>query len=286
MSSMEKIQKVLSGESQGCIVCADHLEVIKYIPDSCIDLTVTSPPYGSLRDYKGYTFNFEILAGELFRITKKGGVLVWIVGDQVIDGSESGESFRQALYFKEVGFNLHDTMIYARHSRFVETTRYSQFFEYMFILSKDKPKIFNPLQRENISALKRSISGHREKDGSKTGEVHYRNEFSNDINIWLIHPGGSTSGDKAAFDHPAIFPEDLAKDHIISWSNPNDIVFDPMVGSGTTCKMAKLLGRRYIGIDISADYCRLSEERLKAIDTGIPVKESRKGQLGLFHVEQ
>lgn len=100
------------------ITLGDCVELMKEIPDDFIDLTVTSPPYDNLRDYNNeMTWNFEKfkeVAKELFRITKPGGVVVWVVGDATIKGSETGTSFRQALFFKDCGFNLHDTMIYKK----------------------------------------------------------------------------------------------------------------------------------------------------------------------------
>ena len=93
----------------------DCLNTMRAMPDGVIDLVITSPPYDDLRNYKGYSFDFESIAKELFRVVKEGGVVVWVVGDATVDGSETGTSFRQALFFKEVGFNLHDTMIYMKN---------------------------------------------------------------------------------------------------------------------------------------------------------------------------
>jgi site-specific DNA-methyltransferase (adenine-specific) len=265
------------------IICGDCIEVMKDMPDKCISMALTSPPYGTLRDYKGYTFDFEGIANQLFRVIKKGGVLVWVVGDQVIDGSESGTSFRQALYFKEVGFNLHDTMIYQRRTLPHKHSRYEQEFEYMFVLTKSGRITFNPIMRRKIWKENRTTKVYgRESDGEYKKGIVPQTEDTIIGNIWAYNVGGGHCGDSASHDHPAIFPEQLAKDHIISWSNPNDIVLDPMCGSGTTCKMAKLLGRRYIGIDISEDYCEIARERLEAVETGVPVKETRKGQIPLF----
>ena len=127
-----------------------NLETMARMPDGFIDLTVTSPPYDNLREYKGFSFPFENIAKELYRVTKDGGVLVWVVADSVIDGSESGTSFKQALYFKEQGFNLHDTMIYQKNSYpFPPTNRYYQQFEYMFVFSKKKPNTANLLKCES-----------------------------------------------------------------------------------------------------------------------------------------
>jgi DNA modification methylase len=246
------------------LICGNNVEVLRTFPDECIDLTVTSPPYDNLRDYNEYSFDFEGLAEQLYRVTKKGGVVVWVVGDAVIDGSESGTSFRQALHFKEIGFNLHDTMIYNRQSRFPDKTRYRQLFEYMFILSKERPKTIN-IKKDipNIEKSRVRMTKHRNTNGEwikrkiKTGDFHDKG------NIWRYKVGGGkTTNDKIAFNHPAIFPEKLAEDHITSWSNEGDIVLDPFVGSGTTAKMAKYNKRKYIGIDISQEYLDIAKQRL------------------------
>ena len=256
----------------------DCLEGMKMLPDSCIDLTVTSPPYDNLRDYNNeVTWNFEKfqeVAKELFRITKPGGVVVWVVGDATINGSETGTSFRQALYFKEIGFNLHDTMIYKKHAPHPPNVRYWQCFEYMFVFSKGKPKTFNPLMqmKKDFEKDPNRIRTYRQKDGSlKTLDENAKKRFKKAAqnnyriadNIWEIQAGYMTSAkDKYAHKHPAIFPEKLAQDHILSWSNPGDIVFDPFLGSGTTAKMALLNGRNYIGIDISEEYCEIARKRI------------------------
>jgi site-specific DNA-methyltransferase (adenine-specific) len=221
--------------------------------DEFIDLTVTSPPYDDLRAYNGYSFDFESIAKELFRITKQGCVVVWIVGDATIEGSETGTSFKQALYFKEIGFNLHDTMIYEKSGMAnPSSTRYHQTFEYMFIFTKGKLKTFNPIKdREN------------KYRGFRGGEQSFRADYGMRFNVWRYANGGNnTSRDKETFNHPAPFPEKLVEDHIVSWSNEGDVVYDPFMGSGTTAKMALLNDRNYIGSEISKEYCDLSSERL------------------------
>jgi site-specific DNA-methyltransferase (adenine-specific) len=239
---------------------------MKELPEGCIDLTVTSPPYDNLRDYKGYSFDFEPIAKELYRITKPGGVVVWIVGDATIKGSETGTSFRQALYFKEIGFNLHDTMIYEKDGApFPDKTRYYNSFEYMFVLSKGKPKTFNQLcDRKNKYVGKRKSQTVRQKDGTLIKVPEKVNkEFGARFNIWRINSGkGKTTLDEYAFEHPAMFPEQLAEDHILSWSNEGDVVFDPFLGSGTTAKMAVLNNRHYIGFEISEEYFDICSKRL------------------------
>ncbi len=254
---------------EGCCV-----SIMQKIEDNFIDLTITSPPYDDLRNYNGYDFNFEKIADELFRITKEGGVVVWVVGDATIKGSETGTSFKQALYFMEIGFNLHDTMIYHKDNPppVGGNNRYYQGFEYMFVFSKGKPKTFNPLARkrrnkwnDNRTVRYRGVT--RNQDGEFVKKEIKVKKIVKLNNVWKYMVGGGIStSDKEAFKHPAIFPEQLANDHILSWSNPNDIVLDPMCGSGTTCKMAKINNRQFIGIDISPEYCKIAKERLDVVE--------------------
>jgi DNA modification methylase len=244
------------------------LDTMSRMPDKFIDLVVTSPPYDGLRKYNGYSFDFESIAKELFRVTKKGGVVVWIVGDAVVDGSETGTSFRQALFFMECGFNLHDTMIYKKHSSsFPETTRYYQVFEYMFIFSNGKPKSINLISdkiNKWAGGSSFGISSFRNKDGTLTKKEKINiKEFSVRENVWEISNGyGFSTKDDVAFEHPAIFPEKLAKDHILSWSNEDDLIYDPFMGSGTTAKIASLNNRNWIGSEISKEYCDIIEKRI------------------------
>jgi len=251
------------------IICGDCLEVMQDIPDKSVDLTVTSPPYDNLRDYEGYSFNFECIAKELYRIMKIGGVVVWVVKDQVVNESETGTSFKQALYFKKIGFNLHDTMIYQKNVMpFPEQTRYIQCFEYMFVFSIGKPETHNMIKEKTLGYKPSKSSCQRNQDGT-TSKLEYEQgkEYRSKWNVWIYDVGfNKTTKDKIAYQHPAQFPEKLAADHIISWSNENDIVLDPMVGSGTTCKMAKNLNRRYIGIDTSEKYCQIARDRISNIE--------------------
>jgi site-specific DNA-methyltransferase (adenine-specific) len=248
----------------------DCLEKMKDIPDGSVDLTVTSPPYDNLRTYNGNNklwgeHVWKSVIKELYRVTKQGGVVVWVVGDATIKGSETGTSFKQALYFKEVGFNLHDTMIWNKGSfANPSTNRFHQVFEYMFILSKGKIKTYHEiLDRNNKYLGIRGASG-RDKNGNrKTGTSEVNREYGNRFNIWCISVGGGQSY-IGKVEHPAIFPEKLAHDHIISWSNEGDTVFDPFMGSGTTGKMAKLLKRDFIGIELDPEYFKIAEERINA----------------------
>ena len=248
-----------------------NLDTMKRMPDSFIDLTVTSPPYDGLRTYNGYSFPFEDIAKELYRVTKQGGVLVWVVGDATIDGSETGTSFKQALFFKEIGFNLHDTMIYQKISYMPnkKAKRYDGLFEFMFVFSKNTPKTFNEITEERTS-IEKSICKKdimvRQKDGSfKKSERINKGTTKKMGNVWTYLNNSNSTKDKIAFEHPAIFPEQLANDHIISWSNENDIVYDPFAGSGTTGKMAILNKRKCIMSEISSEYCDIIKKRLEPI---------------------
>lgn len=244
-------------------------------PNNYIDLTITSPPYDDIRNYNGYTFgktDFNKIVSELYRVTKQGGVVVWVVGDSVIKGSETGTSFRQALGFIDGGFKLHDTMIYKKNTSSFPArkngNRYTQIFEYMFIFCKGKIKTANLIcDKPNkwAGATNWGKNTQRNKEGEliETKNIKPVPDFSPRNNIWNYVIGKNyNSSDKESHKHPAIFPEKLAEDHILSWSNEGDIVLDCFMGSGTTCKMAKKNKRKYIGIDISKEYCKLAKSIL------------------------
>ncbi len=243
----------------------DCLETMKRMPADFVDMTLTSPPYDNLRDYKGYSFDFESIAKELFRITKDGGVVVWIVNDATKDGSESGTSFKQALFFKGIGFNLHDTMIWLRRTTPQTSNRYEPAFEYMFVLSKGKPKTFNPIKAPAKYAetrVEKSYHRNPKDEDTFTKNELKRYDFVTIGNAWDIPNRGH---DAFAHNHPAIFPEKLVANHILSWSNEGDIIFDPFLGSGTTAKIAQLSKRRWLGCEISKEYCDIAEKRIKSI---------------------
>ena len=258
------------------------IDILKTLDDKSIDLTVTSPPYDNLRTYNGkikdevvfedgFSFPFVEMARELYRVTKKGGVVVWVVNDQVKNGGETGSSFKQALKFMEIGFTLYVTMIYHKNGApFPETGRYSQVFEYMFVFSKGTPKTINLLKDKPNRWAGHTNFGDpskREKEGTlKKVDKFVISEFGTRYNVWYINNGkGFSSKDDIAFEHPAIFPESLAEDHILSWSNEGDYILDPMCGSGTTLKMAKLNNRNYVGIDINEEYVDLSNRRVDGL---------------------
>jgi site-specific DNA-methyltransferase (adenine-specific) len=261
------------------IVCGDNVATMATFPAESIDLVVTSPPYDNLRTYSAgkpidQLWDFEGVAQELWRVIKPGGVVIWVVADATVNGSETGTSFRQALRFMEIGFRLHDTMIYARDGcRFPETNRYYPIYEYMFVFSKDTPASVNLIEdRKNLRAGDSLNScTQREKDGSlqavsasRVARDRVIKEYGVRFNIWTYSCGnGKSTSDKSAFEHPAIFPEALARDHILSWSNEGDIVLDPFSGSGTTAKMAKHNGRQYIGIEVNPEYVEISLKRLE-----------------------
>ena len=238
----------------------DNLDLIKLIDDNYIDLTITSPPYDDIRTYdniKNWGHDcFKKIANELFRVTKSGGVVVWVVGDQTKDGTESGTSFRQALYFKEIGYNIHDTMIYAKTSTpypfGFKSNRYTQAFEYMFVFSKGKPKTSNLIKDKKNYYVGINTATKRQKNGDLVpSNPYFVNSCGYRTNIWEYSQGYGKQGDHFAIKHPASFPEKLVEDHILTWSNVNDIVLDPFAGPGTVLKVAKKAKRHYIGFEIN-----------------------------------
>lgn len=254
----------------------DCLDTMQRMPESSVDMVITSPPYDNLRDYKGYCFNFEMIVDELYRVVKNHCVVVWVVGDACVNGSETLTSFRQALSFSQKGFNLHDTMIYEKNSSQFPASpsskRYTQIFEYMFVFSKGRI-------REDISLLqdkKNKWAGYTNwgklSKIDKTGYAESKNEHIKPVpeyslrnNIWKY----TTSLDKGTGGHPAVFPEALARDHILSWSVVGDLVYDPFIGSGTTAKMAIENKRHYLGSEISAEYYAIAQKRIKNVQVNL-----------------
>lgn len=261
------------------IHCMDCCEGLKQLDDECIDMMITSPPYDALRDYKkGFKFDIKTLCEELYRTCKMGAVIVWVVDDGFIDGKDggktkSGSSLKQALSFMFAGFNIHDYMIYRKKMiplSAISKVRYYNRFEFMWVFSKGKPKTINLIKdRENTwqnqkwdSVNVRTKEGElkKVKDGSDIKPIE---KYGVRDNIWSYATGfDHSTKDKMAKEHPAIFPEQLVEDHIKSWSNSGDVILDPFMGSGTTAKIAKQLGRQFIGFEISEEYCKIANKRL------------------------
>lgn len=261
--------KLFHGDSRNCL---------RSMPDQCIDLVVTSPPYDNLRSYDNVDWNMDIfkdIASQLNRVLKKGGIIVWVVNDAVKSGSETGTSFRQALYFMDIGFNLHDTMIFEKNTSSFPANRkgnrYTQIFEYMFVFSKGKPKTANLIcDKPNKWAGYTNFGKNTVRKANDAleivSDIKPVPEFSPRNNVWKYQVNfGYSTKDKEAHEHPAIFPEKLVEDHILSWSNEGDIVLDPFCGSGTTLKVAALLKRSYVGIEINKKFCDITESRMKKV---------------------
>lgn len=256
-------------DSSATLVVGNCVDVMRSWSPGIIHLTVTSPPYDKLRDYKGYEFPFEEIADELYRVTAPGGVLVWVVGDRIKNG-RSLTSFRQAIYFQEIGFSAHDVMIYQKkNTPFMRSNAYTNAYEMMFIMSKGKPATFHPLKEPTQRQGLEMLPHNKLPDGINKKTLKELKKEKTRTNIWSYAVGlGGTTRDKIAFQHPAVFPEKLAEDHILSWSNPGDLVLDPLCGSGTTGKMALLNDRQFIGIDVSAEYIEIARQRLG--ESGLP----------------
>tara|TARA_Y100000114_G_C11753680_1_gene325752 strand:+ start:326 stop:1201 length:876 start_codon:yes stop_codon:yes gene_type:complete len=243
------------------------------LEDESVDAFITSPPYDQLRDYNGYSFPFEDIARKMYQKLAKGGVIVWVVGDATMKGSESGSSFRQAIFFQELGLNIHDTMIYEKNGSSFPArrtgNRYSQVFEYMFVFSKGKPKTANlicdkPNKWSGYTSFGTSTNRNAKGELVKAKNRKPTPNFSPRHNVWKFNTGKKyTTNDDFAFDHPAMFPESLAEDHVMTWTQEGDLVVDPFVGAGTTTKMAAINNRRWLGIDISEEYVEIANKRME-----------------------
>lgn len=256
----------------------DCVEGMKLLPNDCIDLTVTSPPYDDLRTYNGYSFEFEKVANELYRVTKDGGTVVWVVNDKTVKGSETLTSFKQAIHFKEIGFNVHDTMIWRKTNPPPQTKvgkRYTSAFEYMFIFTKGKINTYNPIMTEcktkgteaGSKASQRRPDGHFREDRRMARQGSKVKDEKPLTNIWEIGVSKGYEG------HPATFPEKIAQDHILSWSNEGDIVLDCFMGSGTTAKMAILNNRKWLGFEVAQEYIEIANKRLDSIQLKDDIKD-------------
>lgn len=253
-------------EMQNKVFCTDCVEGMRQLPDDCIPLTVTSPPYDGLRKYGRHDFDFRAIAQELWRVTKPGGVVVWVVQDAIVKGSETGTSARQKLFFQKLGFRIYHSMIFEPSGySSVSTVRYGVSLQHIFVFSKDKPRNVNLIcDRRNRSAgqwvrhAKRTVDGElRRQNRRRTRTWGVRGP------IWRYSVGGHhTTRDKAAFKHPALMPEKLAEDLIISFSRPGDLVLDPMAGAATTLKLALLNNRRFLGFEIHEAYYKVARHRL------------------------
>ena len=257
----------------GKIYHENCIETLRRMADDCLDMTITSPPYDDLRDYNGYHFPVEKIASGLFAKTKPGGVVIWVVGDRTLNGDETLSSFKHAFVFKEAGFRVHDTMIYAKNNPIPSDCgkRYRQCFEYMFCFSKGQPKTFNPItmpikQGKAFKSFRITKVGRNDLDHDHVAPKERKVDnifYYEDTEMFYYNVGTSSSKDKIAFEHPAIFPEQLVHDQISTWTNEGDVVYDCFMGSGTTAKVAHLLGRRWFGSEISDEYVAIAEERLK-----------------------
>lgn len=258
------------------IYCGNNLDLFSNLENDTIHLIVTSPPYSNIRKYNGFDWNFQKVAQEMFRVLVEGGIIAWVVGDQYLNGSRDLQTFRQGIYFKDIcGFNIHDIIIYQKSGfNFPANNRYHQVWESILVLSKGKPRVFNPIcDRKNAYPGQKPHGRHRGHDEndyvdmSKVVKTKPAGEYGKRTNVWYVKVGGGhVTDDKFAHKHPAIFPDSLAGDLIKSYSNQDEIVLDPFNGSGTTTKMAKLLKRKFLGFEISKEYCDLANLRLTNLE--------------------
>lgn len=277
---MEESYKLCNRLFHGCGIAGMRMLATDSIP-----LVVTSPPYGTIRDYGGHPFSFKSMARELWRIIMPGGVVCWHTQDQIIDGAESGESIRQCLYFLDLGFRLHTTLAVEGSVTAKYRNRYGQAIQHVFVLSKDKAKVFNPIKDvPNVEAGRIRTYRERLPDGTRRDRQTVRTKPYRKRGVhWKYSVGTHNTPDRMAWEHPALMPEALAKDLILSWSNEGDLVLDPMSGAATTAKMAFLSNRRYLGFEINREYHDLAVERMEmTADSKCerPQKRNRVRKLG------
>jgi len=248
------------------IHCGDNCELLGQMPRECVDLVVTSPPYDDLRTYGGHSWDFFGVAWHLKRVLKLGGVIVWVVNDATVDGSETGSSFEQALHFRRIGLRLHDTMFWEKKNptpQDPDCHRYTPATEYMFVFAKGKPKTCNYIREDCLTAGRRSsTTSQRRDDGTSRTDVISRRAAQETADTKVIGNVWRYPTASAGHGHPAAYPEELARDHVATWSNPGDLVLDPFSGSGTTAKAAKTLGRQFIGLEVNPEYCAIAEQRI------------------------
>lgn len=258
---MKKSYKFCNSLVHGCGIAG-----MKMLDSESIPLVVTSPPYGTIRDYGGDPFYFRPMAKELWRVVTSGGVVCWHVQDQINDGAESAESYRQCLYFLDLGFRLHTTLVIDANSISKHQSRYGQPVQHVFVFSKERPRTFRPIEDlPNMSAGKLQTYKDRRADGTQRIRPSVRTKPFRKRGVLWSYPGGSNNtSDTEARKHPALMPETLAQDLIVSWSNESDVVLDPMSGGGTTAKMALSTNRRYIGFEINREYHDIATARLDA----------------------
>jgi DNA modification methylase len=245
-----------------CMDCVEGMRTL--VPDACIPLTVTSPPYGTMRLYGGHGWNFPAVAKELYRVTVPGGLLVWVVQEQIVAGAESGDSARQRLFFMHLGFRCHQTLVMMRPgSRQYTPKRYGCPLEYAFIFSKGAPRCFHPIADRRRKDMRPRPVAHRTREGTRyMGTDRRATKFVRRLAVWYYAVGKHTAQEPYAFGHPALMPEKMAADLIRSWSDVGDLVFDPFSGAGTTPKMALLNYRRYLGFEVNPEYVEVAKQRL------------------------
>lgn len=248
-----------------------------------VALIVTSPPYDGMREYGGYSgaFDFPAVADACVACLMPGGVLVWVVGDQIVDGGESGTAFSQALHFRSLGLRIHQTLIFQRWTvNGMCADRYHREHEYMFVLTKNgRPRVANMIADRRSAQPEKPVV--KKLGMGRTGDVKLgadnltrhrlgvTGEFTRRGSVWQYSVGGTGNmvGKheplRDVFAHPAIFPYALAADQVRSWSNPGDLVLDPMAGSGTTLRAAVDLGREAVGVEVNPEYCELIRERMR-----------------------
>ena len=284
---LKKITEIANGETTplqtigpyklGNVYCVDCVEGMKAIPDGSVDLVVTSPPYDRTRDYNGFSFDLHATGEQIFRILRDGGVAAVVIQDQTKNFGKSLTSFRTVVdWCDNIGFKLFECVIYRKHG--TEGAWWTQRFrvdhEYMPIFVKGhRPKYFNkdPLKIPSKHGGKTMTgSGNRQTNGRTTQTIRRAINLTKCRGtVWEYLMAGDKNPVKRK--HPAPFPDKIPLDFIQCFCQPDGIVLDPFMGSGSTAVSAKKLGRHFLGFDISSEYCKIAETRLNNTDFNLPL---------------
>lgn len=249
-----------------CMECVEGMEML---PDDCVDLVVTSPPYDAVRKYNGFAFDLHQTGAQIHRVLKDGGIAAMVIQDQTKDFGKSLTSFRTIIdWCDSFGFKLFECVIYRKNGsegawwkhRFRVDHEYIPLF-----LKGDRPAYFDkqPLRVPSKHGGKvMSGSGNRRTDGATNGTVRREiNATKCRGTIWNYLMAGDKNPLKRK--HPAVFPDAIPSDLIQCFCPPGGIVLDPFIGSGSTAVQALKHERHFIGFDISQEYCDLCNQRLE-----------------------
>lgn len=266
----------MSMSVMGHLSIADAIEHASTLASDSVDLVLFSPPYDGVRDYRGnWTLDLPALGSELLRVVKDGGFAVMVIADGTKNQRKSMTTFRTAVAWEDAGWSLFESVIYSRDGRPGAwwATRFRVDHEHILMFYKGKrPRPVthhDGLRVPSKHAGKKWTGTQRLTDGTlvKTSATVAADKCRG--TIWHYATSNS-EGNRTKAKHPATFPDALARDVILALSAPGDVVYDPMMGSGTSVVIAAQEGRRWLGNDFFAEYVEIAQQRL-AVEAHTPL---------------